>query len=99
MKIYHTQDGLVIGVGNVGFGEAFIAYDSHTNPALASQVNSDANAYSITDGVLTRDGAPVAINDWCDDCKTLDSLDSASTVAQLKKVLLLMRDKRGFTKG
>jgi len=77
----------------------FIDLDSHTNGALLSAINADPSAYSIADGVLTRDGAPVVINDWCDDCKTLDSLDTASTVAQLRKVLVLMRDKPGFIKG
>ena len=99
MRIHYTQNGLVLGVGNVGFGDASISYDSHTNPQLSAQVNADANSYLVTDGILTRDGAPVAIADWCDDCKTLDSLDTASTVAQLRKVLMLMRDKPGFAKG
>ena len=80
-------------------GLSTLNLDSHTNGALLSAINADPSAYSIVDGVLTRDGSPVAIADWCDDCKTLDSLDTASTVAQLKKVLMLMRDKPGFTKG
>ena len=96
-KIQHTNG--VIARIPFEFGRESISFDSHTNPDLYSEVYSDPSAYSIVDDVLTCDGSPVAINDWCDDCKTLDSLDTASTVAQLKKVLMLMRDKPGFIKG
>jgi hypothetical protein len=74
-------------------------YDSHSNPTLYSEVYANPTAYSVVDGILTRDGAPVVINPPCDDCAALDALDSATTVAQLRKALLVMRDKPGFTRG
>ena len=76
-----------------------IYFDSHSNPTLYSEVYADPTAYSVVDGILTRDGVPVAINPPCDDCAALDALDSATTVAQLKKALIVMRDKPGFTRG
>lgn len=98
MKIYYTANGDVFGTwGSVG--DLFISCDSHTNPALAGAINADPAAYLVVDGVLTRDGQPVAINPPCDDCAALDALDGATTVAQLRKALLVMRDKPGFTRG
>lgn len=98
MKIYYNADGTVFA----GFGlpaSDFVFFDSHSNPTLYSEVYADPTAYSVVDGVLTRDGVPVAINPPCDDCATLDALDGATTVAQLRKALLVMRDKPGFTRG
>ena len=101
MKLFYEPSGMIMTVGlmNQSLSSPFIDLDSHANGALLAAINADVSAYSIVDGVLTRDGSPVSIADWCDDCKTLDSLDTASTVAQLRKVLVLMRDKPGFAKG
>lgn len=98
MKIHHSANGDVFGTWGTP-SDPFISYDSHTNPTLAGAINADPTAYSVIDGVLTRDGAPVAINPPCDDCAALDALDGATTVAQLRKALLVMRDKPGFTRG
>lgn len=98
MKIYYSENGAVLGTWGI-LSDPFISYDSHTNPTLAGAINADVAAYLVVDGVLTRDGQPVAINPPCDDCAALDALDGATTVAQLKKALIVMRDKPGFTRG
>lgn len=99
-QIVHSNEQIIgINQGVSVQDPSAVVIDSHTNASLLSAINADPSAYSIVDGTLLKDGAPVVINDWCDDCKTLDSLDTASTVAQLRKVLMLMRDKPGFTKG
>ena len=98
-KIAHTNDGHIFNWTFPTSPPNAIFYDSHTNPTLAGAINADPTAYSVIDGVLTRDGAPVVINPPCDDCAALDALDSATTVAQLKKALIVMRDKPGFTRG
>ena len=98
-KIAHTTDGQILNWTFPTSPPNAIAYDSHTNPTLYSEVYSNPSAYSVIDGVLTRDGQPVAINPPCEDCQTLDSIDTATTVEQLRKVLKLMRDKPGFTRG
>lgn len=80
-------------------GATAVHFDSHTNLELFGAASSMPFLFSVIDGVLTRDGAPVVINPPCDDCAALDALDGATTVAQLRKVLLVMRDKPGFTRG
>jgi hypothetical protein len=100
-KIYH-DNGIVLGTSlRVPFAlsSEHIQLDAHTNESALASVTSDPTAYLVVDGVLTRDGQPVAINPPCEDCATLDALDSATTVAQLRKALLLWRDKPGFTRG
>lgn len=98
MKIYYFGNGSVLGTWGIP-NDPFFSCDSHTNPTLADAINANPSAYSVIDGVLTRDGAPVAINPPCDDCAALDALDGATTVAQLRKALIVMRDKPGFTRG
>lgn len=98
-KIVHTNDGHILHWTFPTSPPNAIFYDSHSNPTLYSDVYSDPTAYSVIDGTLTRDGAPVVINPPCDDCAALDALDSATTVAQLRKALVVMRDKPGFTRG
>lgn len=98
-KIAHTNDGQILHWTFPTSPPNAIFYDSHSNPTLYSEVYADPTAYSVIDGVLTRDGAPVVINPPCEDCAALDALDGATTVAQLRKALLVMRDKPGFTRG
>ena len=76
-----------------------ISYDSHSNPTLYSEVYADPSAYLVVDGVLTKDGVPVPINPPCEDCVTLDSVATASTVEELRKVVQLLIDKPGFRRG
>lgn len=95
----HASDGQILVWVSPATPPNSLYYDPHTNPSLYSEVYSDPTAYRVTNGALTRDGEPVAINPPCDDCQTLDSLDSATTIAQLRKVLILLRDKPGFTRG
>lgn len=80
-------------------GTTAVHFDSHTNLELFGAASSMPFLFSVVDGVLTRDSQPVTINPPCEDCQTLDSIDTATTVEQLKKALQLMRDKPGFTKG
>lgn len=96
MRIYYANDGTVPPQIQSDTG---LFFDHHTNPELYATVRANPSAYRVTNGVLTKDGEPVAINPPCEDCQTLDSLDSATTIAQLRKVLLLMRDRPGFTRG
>lgn len=98
MRIHYNADGTVFRAPGSYRGD-HVFFDSHTNETLVAEVYADPTAYSVIDGVLTRDGQPVVINPPCDDCAALDALDSATTIAQLKKVLLLWRDKPGFTRG
>lgn len=98
------NDSSVIGAWLNGFepdtgNASAILLDAHTNKDTLAAVSVAPQAYLVIDGVLTRDGAPVVINPPCDDCAALDALDSATTVAQLKKALIVMRDKPGFTRG
>ena len=100
-KICHTNGIISSRFPSTQHMDDSFDFDSHTNPDLYSEVYSNPSAYSITDGVLTKDGAPVTINDWCDDCKTLDAVLNASeaTNEQLTKALKLLVQKPGFTKG
>ena len=98
-KIQHTN-GTIARVP-FEFGKESISFDSHTNPDLYSEVYSDPVAYSIVDGVLLKDGSPVVINDWCDDCKVLDAVlvSQPASVEQLQAAVKLLITKPGFTKG
>lgn len=95
MYIWHTN-GLIT---YAPAGEPLYMGDLHTNPTLYSDVYSNPTAYSVIDGVLTREGQPVAINPPCEDCVTLDSVATASTVEELRKVVQLLVDKPGFRRG
>lgn len=99
MLLSYEENGSVLIWWRPFAPQQSIYLDSHSNPTLASAINADPSAYLVIDGVLTRDGAPVVINPPCDDCAALDALDGATTVAQLKKALIVMRDKPGFTRG
>ena len=100
-KIAHTNDGQILNWTFPTSPPNAIFYDSHSNPALYSDVYADPTAYSVIDGVLTRDGQPVAINPPCDDCQTLALLDGdgALTGEQVKSILKLMTQKPGFIRG
>lgn len=98
MKIYYSENGAVLGTWGT-LSDPFISYDSHTNPTLAGTINADPTVYSVVDGVLTRDGQPVVINPPCEDCVTLDSVATATTVEELRKVVQLLVDKPGFRRG
>jgi hypothetical protein len=75
--------------------------DSHTNPFLLLEISANLSSYSVTDGILVKDGVPVAINPPCEDCQTLALLDGdgALTGEQVKSILKLMTQKPGFTRG
>lgn len=95
MKIYYKNNVLSGWIDS----DNEIYFDSHTNPSLLVEVFSNPSDYLIINGILTKDGQTVTINPPCEDCQTLDSIDTATTVEQLRKALQLMRDKPGFTKG
>jgi len=98
-QIAHTTDGHVIQWMSPLTPPHAISYDSHTNPTLYSEVYADPSAHLVIDGVLTKDGVAVPINPPCEDCVTLDSVATATTVEELRKVVQLLVDKPGFRRG
>ena len=94
-KIFYNNDSSISQTES----PKYIEYDTHTNELLAYQMYFNPTAYSVIDGVLTRDGQPVAINPPCEDCVTLDSVATATTVEELRKVVQLLVDKPGFRRG
>ena len=100
-KIYHNNE-IVLGTSvRVPFDLSVeqIVIDAHTNDALLLNISADPSAYLVVDGVLTKDGVAVPINPPCEDCVTLDSVATASTVEVLRKVVQLLIDKPGFRRG
>ena len=73
--------------------------DLHTNMVVYEDICANTPAYLVVDGVLTKDGVAVPINPPCEDCVTLDSVATASTVEELRKVVQLLIDKPGFRRG
>lgn len=98
-KIAHTTDGQILHWTFPTPPPNAISYDSHSNPTLYSEVYADPSAYLVINGVLTKDGVPVPINPPCEDCVTLDSVATATTVEELRKVVQLLIDKPGFRRG
>ena len=98
-NLFHTNGSIILQP--IPANADLYYYDSHSNPTLYSEVYANPSAYSVVDGILTKDGVPVAINPPCDDCQTLALLDGdgALTGEQVKSILKLMTQKPGFTRG
>ena len=98
-KIPYNAEGRILSYHAIDSSAGHLDVDVHTNPSVVSGINGNSSAYLVVDGVLTKDGVAVTINPPCEDCVTLDSVATASTVEELRKVVQLLIDKPGFRRG